>query len=193
MHTDSLPPHQQSVYLQRIEALERALKHAQYLRYQDELTPILNRRGFRRAWDQWPASQLTGTRMCCAMMDLDDFKSITDQYGHPAGDIALIHFAQTLRLHILGKDIVALLGGYEFALVLHNGSGIDTLGGLEPASKYTGSIPSPSPRMISALAFLEALARAYAALLDVKQSGKALDRLQGQRPWSSMPPSAAMM
>lgn len=131
MHTGSRPPRQQSVYLQRIEAPERALKHAQYLLHQDELTPLQNRRGFRRACDQWPASQLTGTRMCCTMMDLDDFKSINDQYGHPVGDAALIHFAKTLRLLVRRADTITRLGGGEFALVLHNVGGIDTLGVLE--------------------------------------------------------------
>lgn len=145
MRTDSRPPRQPSVYVQRIGALERALKHAQHLLHQDDLTSLLNRRGFRRACDQWSASQSLGTRMCCAMMDLDDFKSINDQYGHPVGDAALIHFAKTLGLHARRTDAVARLGGDEFALVLHNAGGIDTLGVLERLQKILEASPLPVP------------------------------------------------
>ena len=201
MRTGPRPLRQPPAYAQRIEALERALKHAQHLLHQDDLTPLLNRRGFRRACDQWPASQPMGTRMCCVMMDLDGFKLINDQHGHPVGDAALIHFAKTLRLHVRRADAVARLGGDEFALVLHNAGGIDTLGVLERLQKILEASPLPVPEGPVRLRFsagvaerrideslIDALGRADAALLDAKQSGKALVRLQGQRPWSSMPP-----
>lgn len=190
MRTGSRPPRQPFVHLQRIEALERALKHAQHLLHQDDLTPLLNRRGFRRACDQWSASQSMGTRMCCAMMDLDDFKSINDQYGHPVGDAALIHFAKTLRLHVRRADAIARLGGDEFALVLHNASGTDTLGVLERLRKVLEASPLSAPGGSVRLSFsagvaerqvdeslIDALARADAALLDAKRSGKAMVRL----------------
>ena len=157
MRTGSRPPRQPFVHLRRIEALERALKHAQHLLHQDDLTPLLNRRGFRRACDQWSASQSMGTRMCCAMMDLDDFKSINDQYGHPVGDAALIHFAKTLRLHVRRADAIARLGGDEFALVLHNAGGIDTLGVLERLQKILEASPIPAPGGSVRLRFLPPL------------------------------------
>lgn len=190
MRTDSRPPRQPSVYVQRIEALERALKHAQHLLHQDDLTPLLNRRGFRRACDQWPASQPMGTRMCCVMMDLDGFKLINDQHGHPVGDAALIHFAKTLRLHVRRANAVARLGGDEFALVLHNAGGIDTLGVLERLQKALEASPLPIPGGSVRLRFsagvaerqvdeplIDALTRADTALLDAKRCGKTMVRL----------------
>jgi hypothetical protein len=80
-----------------IAVLENALATAQDLLHRDDLTPLLNRRGFRRACDQSAATRTIQIRMCCVMMDLDDFKSINNRYGHPAGDAALVHFSQTLR------------------------------------------------------------------------------------------------
>lgn len=190
MRTVSRPPRQLSAYAQRIKALERALEQAQHLLHQDDLTPLLNRRGFRRACDQWPVSQPMGTRICCVMMDLDDFKAINDQYGHPVGDAALIHFAKTLNQHDRRADAIARLGGDEFALVLLQARGIDALGVLKRLQKVLEASPLPIPggsvrmRFSAGVAerqvdesLIEALARADIALLDAKQCGKAAVRL----------------
>lgn len=190
MRTGSVRTRQLSVCLQRIEALERALKQAQHQLHQDDLTPLLNRRGLRRACDHWPASQLMETRMCCVMLDLDDFKSINDQYGHPVGDAALIHFAKTLRQKFRRADPIARIGGDEFALVLLNASGVDTLSVLERLQKTLKASPLPVPVGLVRLRFsagvaerqideslIDALARADAALRDAKQSGKEMVRL----------------
>lgn len=128
--------------------------------------------------------------MCCVMLDLDDFKSINDQYGHPVGDAALIHFAKTLRKNVRRADAIARLGGDEFALVLHNAGGIDTLGVLERLQKIMEASPLPVPEGPLPLQFSagiaekqigeslsDALARADAALRDAKQSGKEMVRL----------------
>lgn len=191
MRTGSIRTHQLYAYVRRIDALERALMHVQHLLHQDDLTPLLNRRGFRRACDQWPASQPRRARMCCVMMDLDDFKSINDQFGHPVGDAALIHFAKKLSQHIRRADAIARLGGDEFALVLLNASGIDTLGVLERLRKVLEASPLQAPQGSVRLSFsagvaelrvdeslIDALTRADAALLDAKRYGKAMVRLQ---------------
>lgn len=128
--------------------------------------------------------------MCCVMLDLDDFKSINDQYGHPMGNAAPIHFAQTLRQHVRRTDVVARLGGDEFALVLHNTSGSYTLGVLERLQKALEVSPLPTPKGLVRLRFsagiaerqvgeslIDALARADAALLDAKRCGKAMVKL----------------
>jgi GGDEF domain-containing protein len=53
MHSNSQRRHRRSAVKQQIVALEQALQQAQHLLHQDDLTPLLNRRGFRRACDQW--------------------------------------------------------------------------------------------------------------------------------------------
>ena len=63
--------------MQRIAGLERALEQAQHMLHQDDLTPLLNRRGFRRACDRWAVNGPMAMSTCCAMIDLDGFKAMT--------------------------------------------------------------------------------------------------------------------
>lgn len=51
-------------------------------------------------------------------IDLDDFKAINDNYGHKAGDTALISVGKTLRSYLRETDIIARIGGDEFAVIL---------------------------------------------------------------------------
>lgn len=127
------------------------------------------------------------------MLDLDDFKSINDQYGHPIGDAALIHFAMTLRQHVRQTDVVARLGGDEFALVLLRARGMAALSVLERLQNVLERSPLPVPGGFVCLRFsagvtewrdfeslAQALARADAVLLEAKCHGKAAIRLHPQ-------------
>jgi len=52
------------------------------------------------------------------MMDLDRFKSINDQYGHPAGDKELRYIAKIIEANVRETDLPARIGGEEFAVIL---------------------------------------------------------------------------
>jgi diguanylate cyclase (GGDEF)-like protein len=52
------------------------------------------------------------------MIDIDDFKSVNDKYGHAIGDFALIHVAALLRNNVRSLDICCRIGGEEFAIIL---------------------------------------------------------------------------
>ena len=52
------------------------------------------------------------------MLDIDHFKSVNDAHGHAAGDMVLRKFASVLRTTLRGSDLVARLGGEEFAVLL---------------------------------------------------------------------------
>ncbi|MBP7779744.1 MAG: diguanylate cyclase [Acidobacteria bacterium] len=83
----------------------------------DQLTGLFNR-GF---FDESFARLLAGdapTSFTVAIIDLDDFKSINDRYGHAAGDDALRFAATHLREAFRGQDVVARYGGEEFAVLL---------------------------------------------------------------------------
>ena len=79
----------------------------------DPLTGVANRRGFFAALE---SLEHTG-RLEVAMVDVDDFKSINDQYGHPAGDTALCLVAAWLEEIVGEAGTVGRLGGDEFAFV----------------------------------------------------------------------------
>lgn len=87
------------------------------LSQRDTLTGLLNRAGFEAYLHQQlreqPADALT---LLC--IDLDHFKPVNDQHGHPTGDAVLRQFAERLRALVRPLDAVARLGGDEFAVVL---------------------------------------------------------------------------
>ncbi len=190
MHSNSQRRHRRSAVMQRIADLKRALEQAQHLLHQDDLTPLLNRRGFRRACDRWTGNGPMAMSACCAMIDLDGFKAINDRHGHPVGDATLVHFAATLRRHLRPADTIARLGGDEFALILMNCSGDDACLLLERLQQALAGSPLSVPGAALSLRFSagvaelhaaesleQVLERADAALLDAKRQGKAMVRL----------------
>jgi diguanylate cyclase (GGDEF)-like protein len=85
----------------------------------DELTGILNRRGFYVAAHQLVARQTKkGEPVSVLMFDLDHFKSINDRYGHATGDEALRVFATSVSGTMRASDVVARFGGEEFIAIL---------------------------------------------------------------------------
>lgn len=107
-------------------ALARALAEAharivelEGLAHADELTGVLNRRGFLRELDRAASfSKRYAIPVALALIDLDGLKPINDSLGHPAGDAVLRHVARVLAAHVRASDVVARLGGDEFALLL---------------------------------------------------------------------------
>jgi len=81
----------------------------------DPLTGILNRRGF----DQEGASCIRRSSVGAVLyLDLNQFKSINDRFGHQAGDALLKAFGHRLEFCLRPEDILGRLGGDEFAIVL---------------------------------------------------------------------------
>jgi diguanylate cyclase (GGDEF)-like protein len=86
---------------------------------QDMLLPILNRRAFVREITRFTAfAERYGTPSSLIYFDFDDFKSVNDAYGHPAGDAVLRHFSDLIASRIRESDILARLGGDEFGVIL---------------------------------------------------------------------------
>lgn len=83
------------------------------------LTGLLNRRVFMTTLAQEQARyKRSGKRFSILMIDLDNFKSINDTYGHIKGDEALIHVANVLSRTLREVDILARYGGEEFVVLL---------------------------------------------------------------------------
>ena len=105
------------------EALLRKQEELAALAERDTLTGLYNRRRF---------SELAGLELgraarvpsdtCVVMVDLDFFKQVNDQHGHPVGDQVLREVARRLQANVRTTDVAARMGGEEFIVLLPNTS-----------------------------------------------------------------------
>ena len=90
--------------------LLRYLSRLRRLTHKDPLTGLHNRRAFddriASIWERYQTSKLSVT---VAVLDLDHFKSINDQYGHAAGDEALKRVAEMMKINARASDILSLI------------------------------------------------------------------------------------
>jgi diguanylate cyclase (GGDEF)-like protein len=102
-------------------ALDNARTHCELERLAttDELTGLPNRRWFVDALEREVATAARyGSPLSLLLLDLDNFKTINDTYGHAAGDQALVDVATAIAAELRMPDLVARLGGDEFAVLL---------------------------------------------------------------------------
>lgn len=98
---------------------ERATQHIARIANQDEVTGLLNRRGFTQRLQQAiAASEADGTNTVLFLMDLDRFKNVNDTLGHAAGDELLQYVSANLKKTVVGKGALGRVGGDEFAVFL---------------------------------------------------------------------------
>ncbi len=85
----------------------------------DPLTGVANRRSVIAALDRDVARAVrTRESIAVMMVDIDHFKRVNDQYGHPVGDQVLCHVVNVLRQRVRSQDLVSRYGGEEFLVVL---------------------------------------------------------------------------
>jgi diguanylate cyclase len=99
--------------------LRRELEETSQLVRHDPLTGALNRKGLDEALErEISRMQRMGTRLCVAVLDVDNFKEINDTHGHLVGDEVLRHLTTVLRDTLRANDSVVRYGGEEFVLLL---------------------------------------------------------------------------
>ena len=164
--------------------------------FTDHLTGLANRRRFERQLErEIVRTARYGHPFCLFMLDIDDFKTVNDTFGHEAGNEAIRLLAKKLQEGIRGVDLAARIGGDEFAVILPEtdvGRGVEIAERLRQAIKASqiptansgtttitasiGIAESPSDAETSA----DLLACADAALYEAKDQGR--DRvIRGQR------------
>ncbi|MFP4374855.1 MAG: diguanylate cyclase [Spirochaetaceae bacterium] len=85
----------------------------------DSLTGLLNHSNLREKLGQeLQRAGRMGSSLCLAMIDLDNFKSVNDTYGHLTGDRVLKSLARLLQERLRRTDIIGRYGGEEFAVIL---------------------------------------------------------------------------
>jgi diguanylate cyclase len=105
-------------YELRVRELEHELTQVSALVQKDPLTQALNRRGLEEAFRiETARATRYESPLVLAMLDVDDFKKLNDSLGHVAGDRALVHLAQVMRATLRPTDLLARLGGEEFAVL----------------------------------------------------------------------------
>lgn len=114
------------VLLRDLTVMVETELEAMHLATQDQLTDILNRRGFlllgQKSLDIYSRQGSTSTLV---FFDLNEFKTINDDYGHTEGDQALIAFAELMKESFRDADVYGRLGGDEFVALLNDANDYD--------------------------------------------------------------------
>jgi diguanylate cyclase (GGDEF)-like protein len=119
---------------------QRLLSDVSRLAFRDPLTGLANRAlMLHRLGQAVERHRRDGVSLAVLCLDLDDFKTVNDEMGHPAGDDLLVRVAVSLLACVRAEDTVARLGGDEFA-VLIEGSSADSL---KLADRILGEFETP--------------------------------------------------
>ncbi len=100
---------------------ERLVRQLDELAHSDALTGLANRRAWQAELERGLArTRRTGEPVTLALGDIDNFKAVNDLYGHPGGDALLIDVAKVWTAVLRPDDVLARIGGDEFALLMPN-------------------------------------------------------------------------
>ncbi len=140
----------------------------------DDLTGLLNRRGWRQAAERELArAARDGTPVGLLLLDLDSLKEINDTRGHDEGDRVLVETAERMRSALRAGDVLARLGGDEFGALLMDTSDGQGLAAVERLKQMTPELGSFSAGVASwegTQSLDELLRRADVALYTAKKT-----------------------
>lgn|GEM_PF-2949705 len=120
---------------------ERVMHEAERRAMQDTLPGILNRKGIEWELETFLQSVRDGRTLVLAFIDLDHFKKINDEHGHPAGDAALVELANSLTARMRAGDKAGRFGGDEFLVLLPDATTDDAMQILNNVRTHVSSLP----------------------------------------------------
>ena len=121
-----------------ISLIESEREHFSRLAGSDYLTGVGNRQAFEMELArETERAQRYGTDLCLTMLDIDNFKSVNDTFGHQTGDAVLVELARTLASAVRVSDVVCRFGGEEFMVIMPQ-TGLE--GALQCATKLGRAI-----------------------------------------------------
>jgi diguanylate cyclase (GGDEF)-like protein len=124
--------------------LEIANENLKVLAATDPLTGLSNRRHFMiQSQAEFSRAMRTGLPFAVLALDLDHFKHVNDQYGHPAGDEVLKCFASTALAQLRPTDHIGRIGGEEFVILLVDTSEEEALSIAERIRRAVENISVP--------------------------------------------------
>ena len=95
------------------------MRQLRALALRDELTGLLNRRELQNLLqNEWLRAVRFKRPFSLGLADIDHFKRVNDEYGHPVGDRVIRHVGQVLETTLRRLDRVARFGGEEFAILM---------------------------------------------------------------------------
>lgn len=102
----------------RVRAHLQRLAELRDMATRDGLTRCYNHKYFKARSEQEVArAHRHKLELALAMLDIDHFKSINDNHGHPAGDSVLVHLSNLMLASVRSTDVVARYGGEEFGII----------------------------------------------------------------------------
>lgn len=149
-----------SYFNKMLSSLQDYNARLEELSIRDPLTKLYNRRKFEEVLEsEIRRSKRSGAPFSLVMLDLDNFKHINDNYGHPIGDMALKEMSIALEGSVRSTDIVFRIGGDEFAVIMpdtnisHGTRAANKLCGL--LSKTDIELPSGKIKMTASFGLVE--------------------------------------
>jgi diguanylate cyclase (GGDEF)-like protein len=152
----------------------------------DALTDVPNRRGFYQALAPWIAlARRPGMPTSLIILNLDHFKRVNDNYGHPVGDIVLKAMVDVCKKQLRDSDLMGRLGGAEFAIQLPRTSLEDAMMVAERIRNAVATLPVKAEKAVINMtaslgvttiraedSTVSLFKRADEALQEAKQSGR---------------------
>lgn len=134
------------------EELVKKNRILESLAYKDKLTGLMNRRFFDKALkDEIEKAKTKGSSLSFIMIDLDNFKSVNDNFGHDIGDMVLKEIGAMIMDNVLENAITCRYGGEEFCIIYPDTPLAEALDNSEKIRRYCSVKPISQHRIYQTL------------------------------------------